>query len=214
MEHPVIYIQPEQSAYLNHSKIVVKDLCSVFCRNKTIEQAVSQIEIYRFREKKEGKVTLSSLYLVEKIMEKYPQSEVRNLGETDSILYYKNPSEENSPLVQKAKIFFVGITCFFGMGISIMGYNNDVDMSKVFSQLYEVFYGVKPEGPTLIELFYSIGLAAGIFLFFKHIPGKKVTSEPTPIQIQMRLYEKDVNQTILLDDSRKGEKLDVGDGQQ
>ena len=95
------------------------------------------------------------------------------------------------------------------MGITIMGYNNDVDMSKVFTQLYETFLGTRPAGTTFIELFYSIGLTLGVFLFFNHTPGKKVTNEPPPIQVQMRLYEKDVNQTFLLGASRKGEELDV-----
>ena len=90
-----------------------------------------------------------------------------------------------------------------------MGYNNDVDMAKVFGQLYRTFVGQKPDGPTFVELFYSIGLALGVFLFFNHVPGKKVTNEPTPIQVQMRLYERDVNQTFLLGASRKGEELDV-----
>ena len=90
-----------------------------------------------------------------------------------------------------------------------MGYNNDVDMVKVFGQLYKVFLGTKPDDPTFVELFYSVGLALGIFLFFNHVPGKKVTNEPTPIQVQMRLYEQDVNRTFLLGASRKGEELDV-----
>ena len=92
---------------------------------------------------------------------------------------------------------------------TVMGYNNDVDMAKVFGQLYRTFVGQKPDGPTFVELFYSIGLALGVFLFFNHVPGKKVTNEPTPIQVQMRLYEQDVNQTFLLGASRKGEELDV-----
>ena len=76
-------------------------------------------------------------------------------------------------------------------------------------QLYKVFLGTKPDDPTFVEFFYSVGLALGIFLFFNHVPGKKVTNEPTPIQVQMRLYEQDVNRTFLLGASRKGEELDV-----
>ena len=92
-----------------------------------------------------------------------------------------------------------------------MGYNNDVDMAKVFDQLYLTFTGVEAKGRTSLELFYSIGLTIGIFLFFNHVPGKKVTSEPTPIQVQMRLYEQDVNQTFIIGASRKGEEIDVDD---
>lgn len=62
----------------------------------------------------------------------------------------------------------------FGTGITVMGYNNDVDMAKVFGQLYRTFVGQKPDGPTFVELFYSIGLALGVFLFFNHVPGKKL----------------------------------------
>ena len=58
-------------------------------------------------------------------------------------------------------------------GITVMGYNNDVDMVKVFGQLYKVFLGTKPDDPTFVELFYSVGLALGIFLFFNHVPGLK-----------------------------------------
>lgn len=63
---------------------------------------------------------------------------------------------------------------FFGAGITVMGYNNDVDMVKVFGQLYKVFLGTKPDDPTFVELFYSVGLALGIFLFFNHVPGKRL----------------------------------------
>lgn len=121
------------------------------------------------------------------------------------------PGKNNQNVVAGAqqKIAFVCVTCFLGMGISIMGYNNDVDLSRVFSQLYETFFGTRPAGPTFVELFYSIGLTVGIFLFFDHRSGKRVTNEPTPVQVQMRLYEQQVNQTFILGASRKGEELDV-----
>ena len=131
--------------------------------------------------------------------DKKKEEEIRNI-----ILYEFDENKE-----KEGRILFIGATCFFGTGITVMGYNNDVDMAKVFRQLYRTFVGQKPDGPTFVELFYSIGLALGVFLFFNHVPGKKVTNEPTPIQVQMRLYEQDVNQTFLLGASRKGEELDV-----
>lgn len=152
---------------------------------------------------------MSILVLVEAISEMIPAGEIKNMGEQDIIINYKNPGKEPAVWMQTGKIIFICITCFLGMGISIIGYNNDVEMEQVFAQIYESFLGTKPTGPTFIELFYSIGLTLGVFLFFNHIPGKKVTNEPTPIQVQMRLYERDVNQTFLLGASRKGEELDV-----
>ena len=184
---------------------------SVFCEDKEIEKKIKNIVLYEFDEKneKEGRVFLSILLLIEKISEQIPYGEVRNTGETDMVIYYKAEELKSKKWVQVIKILFICATCFFGAGITVMGYNNDVDMVKVFGQLYKVFLGTKPDDPTFVELFYSVGLALGIFLFFNHVPGKKVTNEPTPIQVQMRLYEQDVNRTFLLGASRKGEELDV-----
>lgn len=210
MKIPIIYIQSEQSYYLNHSLVKIKDICSVYCEDNAIEEKIKDIDIYKFQEDKEGRVFLSILFLIQEISKVVPNGEIKNVGEKDLVVYYKNPKKETKMWIQNIKIFFVCITCFLGMGISIMGYNNDVNMSQVFSQLYETFLGIKTTNPTFLELFYSIGLTSGVFLFFNHTPGKKVTNEPTPIQVQMRLYEKDVNQTFLIGAARKGEELDAG----
>ena len=211
MEKKIIYLKAEQSSYVNHGTIHIGDIASVFCEDREIEKRIRNIVIYEFDEKKEkeGRIFLSILLLIEKISEQIPCGEVRNVGELDMVVYYKTKAQESKKWVQSAKILFICATCFFGAGITVMGYNNDVDMAKVFGQLYRTFVGQKPGGPTFVELFYSIGLALGVFLFFNHVPGKKVTNEPTPIQVQMRLYEQDVNQTFLLGASRKGEELDV-----
>ena len=168
MEKKIIYLKAEQSSYVNHGKIHIGDIASVFCEDKEIEKKIKNM-----------------------------------------VIYYKAEELKSKKWVQVIKILFICATCFFGAGITVMGYNNDVDMVKVFGQLYKVFLGTKPDDPTFVELFYSVGLALGIFLFFNHVPGKKVTNEPTPIQVQMRLYEQDVNRTFLLGASRKGEELDV-----
>lgn len=210
MEEPVIYLKAEQSSYLNHPVIKIGDVCSVYCKDENIEEKINNIEIYKFNDREDGRAFISILVLIREISKHVPVGEVRNVGEEDLIIYYKNPECEEKKWIRVMKIVLICLTCFLGTGISIMGYNNDVDMAKIFSQLYETFTGVRATGPTFIEIFYSIGLTVGIFVFFNHIPGKRVTNEPTPIQVQMRLYEQDVNQTFILGASRKGEELDVG----
>lgn len=209
MERPIIYLHAEQSYFLNDPKVRIKDVCSVYCKDSNLQNKINCIEVYKFKEKEDGRAFMSILVLVKAISEEVPNGEIKNVGEEDFVIYYRNPQRQPARWLQSGKIALICVTCFLGMGISIMGYNNDVDMSLVFSQLYETFLGTRPTDATFIELFYSIGLTLGVFLFFNHTPGKKVTNEPTPIQVQMRLYERDVNQTFLLGASRKGEELDV-----
>ncbi len=49
----------------------------------------------------------------------------------------------------------------------------------------------------LIDLPYSIGLAAGIIVFFNHFSGKKLTDDPTPIEVEMSVYEKEVADNLI-----------------
>ena len=42
-----------------------------------------------------------------------------------------------------------------------------------------------------------------------HIGKKKITSDPTPIQVEMRKYEKDIDTTFIENAGRKGHEHDV-----
>ena len=78
-----------------------------------------------------------------------------------------------------------------------MAFHNDVGIGDVLSRIYELVVGVKSDGFTSIEISYSIGLAAGIIVFYNHIGGKRLTSDPTPLEVEMRNYERDVNQALV-----------------
>lgn len=83
-----------------------------------------------------------------------------------------------------------------------MTFNNDVDVGNLFSNIYTQVTG-QPSGHfTILEITYSIGIGVGVLFFFNHFGHMKFTSDPTPMQIQMRLYEDDVNTTIIEDIDR------------
>ena len=67
MEKKIIYLKAEQSSYVNHEKIHIGDIASVFCEDKEIEKKIKNIVLYEFDEKneKEGRVFLSILLLIE-----------------------------------------------------------------------------------------------------------------------------------------------------
>ena len=91
-----------------------------------------------------------------------------------------------------------------------MSFNNDVSITNLFSQIYELVTGTKSDGFTVLELTYSIGISIGILIFFNHFGKKRFTVDPTPIEVEMRLYENDLQTTLIENISRKGRELDVG----
>ena len=78
-----------------------------------------------------------------------------------------------------------------------MTFNNEVNVTQLFAQIYELFTGQTSDGFTVLELTYSVGIGLGIIVFFNHFAGKKLTTDPTPLEVQMRTYEDNVNQTII-----------------
>ena len=54
----------------------------------------------------------------------------------------------------------------------------------------------------MLEASYSVGLGVGILIYFNHFGKKKMTADPTPLEIEMRLYEDQINDTLIEGDSR------------
>lgn len=84
------------------------------------------------------------------------------------------------------KAVAVCILVFFGSSFTIMTFNNDVGVADVFKKFYQQVMGKTSSGFTTLEVCYSSGLALGILIFFNHVGRKKVTHDPTPMQVQMQ----------------------------
>ena len=125
-----------------------------------------------------------------------PSIEVNNLGESDFIIAYKPPKAPEM-CWQWLKTFFVCLVSFFGAAFAIMTFNNDVDMGSLFSQFYTLVTGKSSSGFTILEISYSIGIGLGVLIFFNHFGHLKLSDDPTPMQVQMRTYEDDVNRTLI-----------------
>ena len=70
-------------------------------------------------------------------------------------------------------------------------------MTKVFQESYYVVTGRESDGFTILELSYSLGLAAGIIGFFNHFSKWKINTDPTPLEVEMRLYEDNISKTLI-----------------
>jgi stage V sporulation protein AA len=75
--------------------------------------------------------------------------------------------------------------------------------------LQNVFTGGSESGAMIGGVAYSLGLFIGIIVFFNHGANKKFTDDPTPLQVQMRQYEQEINQTVITDSVRKKDVRDA-----
>ena len=145
---------------------------------------------------------------MECIQEVYPNADVQNMGEQDFIVTYEEAKTAGG-VVHFLKAAAVVVTSFIGAAFSIMTFNNDVDTTKLFGQIYELITGSASDGFTILELTYSVGLTIGILIFFNHFGKRKFTVDPTPMEVEMRLYENDIQTTLIEDFARKEKEMDV-----
>ncbi len=190
--------------------LVIADLnqCSKMIQESPEVEAKDKKE--NLDEVKKGKehYAMSVLKVIEKINKKYPEAQVVNLGETDFIIKYVKEMSENKKS-SMIKAIGISIIVFFGSAFTIIGFNNDISISVIFAQIYEITLGTVASDLKLLEIGYSIGLAVGIIIFYNHFGTKKLTMDPTPIQVEMRLYEDDISTCVIKQQERKGKTIDV-----
>lgn len=203
-----VYIKTPQCIEVDKNNVSVKDFLTVYCEDETLKNNILELPFYTFQKGKNGQLVVSILKIIEQITKQFPGTKIVNLGEGDFILSYKPLSKwENAK--EYICTIFICLTAFFGGGYAIMAYNTDVGAKELFSNLSMLFLGNAQTGVAWITIAYSIGLALGMILFFNHLGNKKINSDPTPLEIQMRLYENDISTTIIKDSSRRGESMDA-----
>lgn len=210
--HEIVYVKADRNSVCYEPQIKLSDVLSVECANPAITAEIKNMTLYSFGQiegkKKKRVEVFSILKVIEMITKEYPQVEVVSYGEQDFVVEYV-PIQIAPKWREICKAVVLCILVFLGSGFTIMAFNNDISVIDVFKRFYRQFMGVEKPPVTEIEIFYCLGLAVGILVFFNHVGKKKITSDPTPIQVEMRKYEQDVDTTLIENAGRKGHSHDV-----
>lgn len=198
----VLYLKIDKNVRTKGKPICLGDIAALNCAEKPIENKVKTLRLPMQAAKGPGRYVCSIFDVIEVIQKDFPSLEVNNLGEADFILTVEK-EKKPSDFVSWCKTAFVCFLSFFGAAFSIMAFNNDIDIEKLFGQLYETFTGQVSNGFTWLEISYSIGVGLGILIFFHHFSRKQNCSDPTPLEVEMRTYEDEVDQTLIESGNRR-----------
>ncbi len=207
MKEMVVYLKCALDAEVQSEDVFLKDVASVECEDASVLAKCRAIKVHVFRGESKRAV-VSSLKLIQLICKECPGVLVQSVGESDVLIERVKVDKKKGPMVW-GKILVVSLVCFFGTASTLVAYNSDVAVRDIFEEVYEVFME-KPPGPVnVLEITYSIGLTLGIVLFYNHIGKRRITSDPTPIEVSMRNYERDVNQALIETADREGMEEEV-----
>ena len=202
-----LYIKIEQKIVVTNTTVLIKDIAKIYCTNNSISKKVGDMTLTTITGKENQKIMFSIMFVIDMISKQFPEVEIINMGEPDFIIEYLVP-KKHSLYLEYIKAAVVALIAFFGSGFTIMSFNADVSVAKLFDKLNKLLLGTK-NGHNVIEIAYSIGIGLGIILFFNHFSRKKLQKDLTPIQIEMRTYEQDMNTAFIKDAEREGKTKDI-----
>lgn len=198
----VLYLKIDKNVRAKGDPVHLGDIATLNCAEKSIENKVKTLRLPTQAVKGPGRYVFSIFDVIQVIQKEYPSLEISNLGEADFILTVETEKKSDN-ILGWCKTIFVCFLSFFGAAFSIMAFNNDIDIAKLFGQLYESFTGNGSNGFTLLEISYSIGVGLGILIFFHHFSKKKNCSDPTPLEVEMRTYEDEIDLTLIESGNRR-----------
>jgi len=192
-----VFIKPVKKACLTGRKaVMLKDISEVYCQGSK-EQNIGELIVFNIPNDEKMEYVISAIDIIKAIGDKYTSATINNIGEMDTVIEYSPKPEKINMAWQWIKIAFVSITLFGGAMTAIMSFHSDAQIPDVFSTMYRIFFGIQNDKPYIIFVPYSIGLAAGIIIFFNHFMGRRISDDPTPIEVEMTTYEKEVNDSII-----------------
>lgn len=203
-----VYLNLREITEVHDRDVFVKDVASIYCSDTNIQNKCNAVKIRSIRQEKPRRYVESALDVIRRLEAVDSSIQVNNVGKVEYIIDYQPPKAPRY-LWQWMKTVFVCIVCFCGAAFAIMTFNNDVSVTDVFSEVYLLITGTESNGFTILEFSYSVGLAVGIIAFFNHFAKWKLNTDPTPLEVEMRLYEDNISKTLIQNDSRKEQDIDV-----
>ena len=132
---------------------------------------------------------IDMLTVVRTVKQRFPELTIEHYGEPHVLVEWM-PEQK---VRQRRLLFpFVLLLLFIGSGLTIMNFHADVSMPEVHRKLYKLITGLDNPHPLLLQIPYSLGLGAGMLLFFNRVFKKKLNEEPDPLEVEMFLYEENV----------------------
>jgi len=85
-----------------------------------------------------------------------------------------------------------------------MNFHTDVSMEQVHQRIYYLVTGAYNARPLILQIPYSLGIGLGMVLFFNHVFKRKLNDEPSPLELEVFLYQENIDQYVI--DHEKSQK--------
>ncbi|GFI66182.1 hypothetical protein IMSAG185_01797 [Lachnospiraceae bacterium] len=206
MQNRTVYLKCERNAEVTKQDVYLSDVATVKCSDSALCARLKAVKVHHFGKNDVRRCVICTLKLIDLMEKECGDIIVQVVGEPDVLVEWVSV-DKHKGWQQWLKAAMVCLVSFFGTAFTIMAYHNDVGINEVFTEVYRMVMNEEPQGLNVLEVSYSVGLAAGIIVFFNHVGGRRLTKDPTPIEVSIRQYEEDVDKALIAQAGREGKEI-------
>jgi stage V sporulation protein AA len=209
---PTIYIQLRNRLTIPKGKdVTLRDVAFLIVEPEWKELLYSIVLVQP--EKRDGNLILvDMLHIIPLIHQVLPAANIEPIGEGRTIVQIDEHKGARKPSI--SLFVLVWLLLFFGSALTIMNFHADVNMQEVQIRTVEMLTGRRDEHPYVFQVAYSLGIGFGMVIFFNHLFKKKWNEEPTPLEVEMFLYQKNIDHYVIHEEFSKMKHREDGESDQ
>ncbi|WP_026694762.1 stage V sporulation protein AA [Peribacillus kribbensis] len=198
----IVYVRMRHRVEVKDLKEVkVKDI-AILIGSEDLLNKIENIVVHRIMPKDQNLVIIDCSMMIQRILAQEPQAEIQSIGPSQTILEIILKERKHSTIL----FVLVWILLFVGGAIAIMNFHEDVSMQAVHQKLYRLITGRDVKKPLILQIPYSLGLGAGMILFFNHFFKKKFNEEPSPLEVEIFNYQQDLDRYVIMHENKENIK--------
>ncbi|MBW7473509.1 stage V sporulation protein AA [Paenibacillus oenotherae] len=178
----------------------------LFCADPVIEAKLQTFVLHRHQQTEGNRIVIDLLQIVGALRQREPDLTIETFGDPQVLVLVA----DKPPKPRIAVLILAWLLLFFGSGLAIMNFHTDVSMKEVHQRITELVTGKKSEHPLWFQIPYSLGIGLGMIVFFNHIFRKKLNEEPNPLEVELYMYEENMNAYVIADEMSRKNGADIG----
>ncbi|WP_438445536.1 stage V sporulation protein AA [Gorillibacterium sp. sgz5001074] len=198
-ETPCLYLRFRKRITVRRGEPVTLGKVAQILTEPELETRVTELLVTQPQEKDGNLILVDMMQVVKLVRELDPRMQVEHFGDPHTIVEIAERERKRHPLLIAA----VWLLLFIGSGLAIMNFHEDVSMPEVHLRIYELLTGERPTHPYWLQIPYSFGIGAGMILFFNHWFKRKFNEEPSPLEVEMFLYQQNMNHYVVAEEYAK-----------
>ncbi|MGF9699088.1 MULTISPECIES: stage V sporulation protein AA [Paenibacillus] len=205
---PTVYIRLRSRIRIQRGREVkLGDIAHVLTSPEDGERRLLELELLRPGPEDGNLILIDILQIIPQIRRMLPEVTVELIGSGHTLVEVVAGTGRPS----KSLFILVWLLLFFGSALTIMNFHADVNMQEVQIRIVEMITGRRDEHPYLFQVAYSIGIGFGMAVFFNHLFKKKWNEEPTPLEVEMFLYQQNVDKFVVIEETERMHEQERGE---